>query len=30
MAIAGQRMVGGETVLADRLAQEAPRQGLAQ
>ena len=30
MAIAGQRMVGGETVLADRLAQETPRQGFAQ
>ena len=25
----GQRMVGGETVLADRLAQEPPRQGFA-
>jgi len=30
MAIAGQRMVGGETVLGDRLAQETPRQGFAQ
>jgi phosphatidylserine decarboxylase len=30
MVIAGQRMVGGETVLADRLAQEPPRQGFAQ
>lgn len=30
MAIAGQRMVGGETVLADRLAQEPARQGFAQ
>src|SRR5262249_7309818 len=30
MAIAGQRMVGGETVLADRSAQETPRQGFAQ
>ena len=30
MAIAGQQMVGGETVLADRLAQETPRQGFAQ
>ena len=25
----GQRMVGGETVLADRLAQEPPREGFA-
>jgi len=30
MAIVGQRMVGGETVLADRLAQEPARQGFAQ
>jgi phosphatidylserine decarboxylase len=30
MVVAGQRMVGGETVLADRLAQEPPRQGFAQ
>jgi phosphatidylserine decarboxylase len=30
MVIAGQRMVGGETVLADRLAQEPARQGFAQ
>ena len=30
MVIAGQRMVGGETVLADCLAQETPRQGFAQ
>ena len=30
LVIAGQRMVGGETVLADRLAQEPPRQGIAQ
>ena len=30
MAIAGQRMVGGETVLADRLAQETARRGYAQ
>jgi phosphatidylserine decarboxylase len=30
MVVAGQRMVGGETVLADRLAQEPPRQGVAQ
>ena len=29
MVVAGQRMVGGETVLADRLAQELPRQGVA-
>jgi len=30
MVVAGQRMVGGETVLADRLAEELPRQGVAQ
>jgi phosphatidylserine decarboxylase len=30
MVAAGQRMVGGETVVADRLAQEPPRQGVAQ
>ena len=30
MVVLGQRMVGGETVLADRLAQEPPRQGVAQ
>ena len=30
MVIAGQRMVGGETILADRLAQEPARQGFAQ
>jgi phosphatidylserine decarboxylase len=30
MVIAGQRTVGGETVLADRLAQEPARQGFAQ
>jgi phosphatidylserine decarboxylase len=30
MVVAGQRMVGGETVLADRLAKEPPRQGIAQ
>ena len=30
MVIAGQRMVGGETVFADRLAQEPARQGFAQ
>ena len=30
MVVIGQRMVGGETVLADRLAKEPPRQGVAQ
>jgi phosphatidylserine decarboxylase len=30
MVISGQRMVGGETVLADRLAQEPAREGFAQ
>jgi phosphatidylserine decarboxylase len=30
MVVAGQRMIGGETVLADALAKEAPRQGIAQ
>lgn len=30
LVVAGQRMVGGETVLADRLAQEPPRHGVAQ
>jgi phosphatidylserine decarboxylase len=30
MVVAGQRMIGGETVLADRLAQEPARQGVAQ
>ncbi len=30
MVVAGQRMIGGETVLADRLADEPPRQGIAQ
>jgi phosphatidylserine decarboxylase len=30
MVVTGQRMVGGETVLADRLAEEPPRQGVAQ
>jgi hypothetical protein len=30
MVIEGQRMVGGETVIADRMAQEVPRQGVAQ
>jgi phosphatidylserine decarboxylase len=30
MVIAGQRMVGGETVIADRLAQESPREGVTQ
>jgi len=29
MVVAGQRMIGGETVLADRLADEPPRQGVA-
>ncbi len=29
MVVAGQRMVGGETIIADRLAQEPPRQGVA-
>jgi phosphatidylserine decarboxylase len=29
LVIAGQRVVGGETVIADRSAQEAPRQGFA-
>ncbi len=29
MVVAGQRMVGGETILADRLAQEPSRQGVA-
>jgi len=30
MVVAGQRMVGGETVLADRLAEEPPRRGISQ
>jgi phosphatidylserine decarboxylase len=30
MVIEGQRTVGGETVIADRLAQEPPREGVAQ
>jgi phosphatidylserine decarboxylase len=30
MVVAGQRMLGGETVLADRVAEEPPRQGIAQ
>jgi phosphatidylserine decarboxylase len=30
MVVAGQRMVGGETVLADRLAEEPARQGVMQ
>jgi phosphatidylserine decarboxylase len=30
MVVAEQRMIGGETVLADRLAEEPPRQGVAQ
>ena len=29
LVVAGQRMVGGETVLADRVAEEPPRQGVA-
>ena len=29
MVVAGQRMVGGETVLADSMAQEPARQGFA-
>ena len=29
MVLAGQRMVGGETVLADRLSEEPARQGVA-
>lgn len=29
MVVAGQRMIGGETVLADRLAAEPPRRGVA-
>jgi phosphatidylserine decarboxylase len=29
MVVAGQRMVGGETVLADRFAQEPARRGMA-
>jgi phosphatidylserine decarboxylase len=29
LVVLGQRMVGGETVLADRLAQEPPRRGFA-
>ena len=29
MVVAGQRMIGGETVLADRLAAEPPRRGAA-
>ena len=29
MVVAGQRMVGGETILADRLVQEPARQGVA-
>jgi phosphatidylserine decarboxylase len=29
LAIVGQRMVGGETVIADRSAQEPPRQGFS-
>lgn len=30
MVVAEQRMIGGETVLADRCAAEPPRQGMAQ
>jgi phosphatidylserine decarboxylase len=30
MVVAGQRTIGGETVLADRLAEEPPRQGIPQ
>ena len=30
MVVAGQRMVGGETVIADRFAEESPRQGVPQ
>jgi phosphatidylserine decarboxylase len=30
MVVAGQRMIGGETVLADLFAQEQPREGVAQ
>jgi len=30
MVVAGQRMIGGETVLADLLAQEGPGEGIAQ
>jgi phosphatidylserine decarboxylase len=30
LVIEGQRMIGGETVIADRLAQEPPREGIAQ
>jgi phosphatidylserine decarboxylase len=30
MVVAGQRMIGGETVLADCRAHEPPRQGVAQ
>ena len=29
LVIAGQRVVGGETVIADRSAQEPPRHGFA-
>jgi phosphatidylserine decarboxylase len=29
LVIAGQRVIGGETVIADRTAQEPPRQGFA-
>jgi phosphatidylserine decarboxylase len=30
MVLEGQRMIGGETVLADRLTQEPPREGIMQ
>jgi phosphatidylserine decarboxylase len=30
LVVVGQRMIGGETVLADRLAEEPPRQGMMQ
>ena len=30
MVVTGQRMVGGETVIADRFAEESPRRGVAQ
>jgi phosphatidylserine decarboxylase len=30
LVVAGQRMIGGETVIADRLAQEPARQGVEQ
>jgi len=30
MVVAGQRMIGGETILADRLTEEPPRRGVMQ